>query len=105
MKLRLFPISFLFAAASFAQALPQNSAAAKHPFTFEDMMALKRLSEPVPSPDGTWGVFAAEDVDLEANTKKSPLWIVPASGGESTVEPTRVISQIFAAFVRCQIQN
>jgi len=83
MKLRLFPISFLFAAASFAQAPPQNSAAAKHPFTFEDMMALKRLSEPVPSPDGKWVVFAAEDVDLEANTKKSHLWIVPASGGES----------------------
>ncbi len=83
MKLRLFPISFLFAAASFAHALPQNSAAAKHPFTFEDMMALKRLSEPVPSPDGKWVVFAAEDVDLEANTKKSHLWIVPASGGES----------------------
>src|SRR6266516_1518614 len=83
MKLRLFPISFLFAAASFAHALPQNSAAAKHPFTFEDMMALKRLSEPVPSPDGKWVVFVAEDVDLEANTKKSHLWIVPASGGES----------------------
>ena len=47
------------------------------------MMALKRLSEPVPSPDGKWVVFAAEDVDLEANTKKSHLWIVPASGGES----------------------
>jgi dipeptidyl aminopeptidase/acylaminoacyl peptidase len=83
MKLRLFPISFLFAATSFAQAPPQNSPTGKHPFTFEDMMALKRLSEPVPSPDGKWVVFAAEDVDLEANTKKSHLWIVPASGGES----------------------
>ncbi len=47
------------------------------------MMKLKRLSEPVPSPDGKWVVFAAEDVDLEANTKISHLWIVPASGGES----------------------
>jgi dipeptidyl aminopeptidase/acylaminoacyl peptidase len=55
----------------------------KHPFTFEDMMALKRLGEPVPSPDGKRVVFAAEDVDLEANTKISHLWIVPASGGES----------------------
>ena len=47
------------------------------------MMKLKRLDEPVPSPDGKWVVFAAEDVDLEANTKISHLWIVPASGGES----------------------
>ena len=45
-------------------------------------MALKRVGEPVPSPDGKWVVFAAVDVDLEANTKTSHLWIVPASGGE-----------------------
>jgi dipeptidyl aminopeptidase/acylaminoacyl peptidase len=57
--------------------------AQKHPFTFEDMMKLKRVQEPVPPPDGKWVVFAAEDVDLEANTKISRLWIVPASGGES----------------------
>ncbi|HWY50705.1 MAG TPA: S9 family peptidase [Chthoniobacterales bacterium] len=69
----LVPIFFLVAAA-FAQS-PQ-----KHPFTFEDMMKLKRLDEPVPSPDGKWVVFSATEVDLEANTKISHLWIVPASG-------------------------
>ncbi len=47
------------------------------------MMKLKRVDEPVPSPDGKWVVFSATDVDLEANTKISHLWIVPASGGES----------------------
>jgi dipeptidyl aminopeptidase/acylaminoacyl peptidase len=56
---------------------------AKHPFTFEDMMKLKRVDEPVPSPDGKWVVFSATDVDLEANTKISHLWIVPASGGQA----------------------
>jgi len=55
----------------------------KHPFTFEDMMALKRVGAPLPSPDGKWVVFDCEDVDLAANTKISHLWIVPASGGES----------------------
>src|SRR6202030_4626139 len=83
MKLRLSAFIFVFASATFAQTVSQNSAVAKHPFTFEDMMALKRLSEPVPSPDGKWVVFAAQDVDLEANTKISHLWIVPATGGES----------------------
>ncbi len=47
-------------------------------------MNLKRLDEPVPSPGGKWVVFSATDVDLEANTKISHLWIVSASGGEST---------------------
>ena len=46
-------------------------------------MKLKRVDEPVPSPDGKWVVFDCVDVDLEANTKISHLWIVPASGGES----------------------
>src|SRR5437868_9409910 len=60
-----------------------TSPGAKHPFTFEDMMKLKRVGAPVPSPDGKWVVFDAVDVDLEANTKISHLWIVPANGGES----------------------
>src|SRR5262249_7736845 len=69
-------LTVLFATSLFAQS-------AKHPFTFEDMMKLKRVQEPVPSPDGKWVVFAAEDVDLEANTKIAHLWIVSANGGES----------------------
>jgi dipeptidyl aminopeptidase/acylaminoacyl peptidase len=63
-----------------ASAFAQN---AKHPFTFEDMMKLKRVSAPVPSLDGKWVVFDCEDVDLTANKKTSHLWIVPATGGES----------------------
>ena len=55
----------------------------KRPFTFEDMMKLKRVGAPVPSPDGKWVVFDCVDVDLEANTRISHLWIVPANGGES----------------------
>jgi dipeptidyl aminopeptidase/acylaminoacyl peptidase len=82
MKLRFFAVIFLLASAALAQSAPQNSSG-KRPFTFEDMMKLKRLSEPVPSPDGKWVVFAAVDVDLEANTKISHLWIVPANGGEA----------------------
>src|ERR1700693_25410 len=77
MKVKLLISVFFFAVSAFAQST------AKHPFTFEDMMKLKRVDEPVPSPDGKWVVFSATDVDLEANTKTSHLWIVPASGGES----------------------
>src|SRR5215471_12120703 len=50
---------------------------AKRPFTFEDMMALKRVGEPVPSPDGKWVLFSAVDVDLAANKKTPHVWIVP----------------------------
>jgi dipeptidyl aminopeptidase/acylaminoacyl peptidase len=58
------------------------AAQAKHPFTFEDMMKLKRLGEPVVSPDGRWVVFSVVDVDFEANAKTPHIWIVPTAGGE-----------------------
>jgi dipeptidyl aminopeptidase/acylaminoacyl peptidase len=65
-------IAFTFSA--FAQA--------KHPFTFEDMMKLKRVGEPEVSPDGRWVIFSVVDVDLEANTKTPHVWIVPTQGGQ-----------------------
>ncbi len=58
-------------------------AQSKHPFTFEDMMALKRVGEPLPSPDGKWVLFSVVDVNREANTKTPHVWIVPLGGGES----------------------
>src|SRR5579864_4691243 len=57
-------------------------AQAKHPFTFEDMMKLKRVGEPEVSPDGKWVIFSVVDVDLDANTKTPHIWIVPTAGGQ-----------------------
>jgi dipeptidyl aminopeptidase/acylaminoacyl peptidase len=72
-----FVFVLLFSLPAFSQA--------KHPFTFEDMMKLKRVGEPVPSPDGKWVLFAAVDVDLAANKKTSHIWIVPLAGGPERV--------------------
>ena len=72
------------ASSVFAQPAPQaSSSGSKHPFTFEDMMALKRIGDPQVSPDGRWVMFSAIDVNLQENSKKPHLWIVPAAGGES----------------------
>ena len=49
----------------------------QHPFTFQDMMNLKRVGDPQPSPDGKWVIFSVVDVDLAANTKTPHIWIVP----------------------------
>ncbi|HEY6338383.1 MAG TPA: S9 family peptidase [Candidatus Sulfotelmatobacter sp.] len=57
-------------------------AQAKHPFTFEDMMKLKRVGDPQISPDGKWVIFSVVDVDLAANTKTPHVWIVPTAGGQ-----------------------
>ena len=82
-------ITLVLASSMFAQT--PSSAPQKHPFTFEDMMKLKRVGAPVPSTDGKWVVFDCEDVDLAANKKTSHLWIVPASGGDSRrLNPTPI---------------
>ena len=79
---RLFFLLVLLFSLSFS--LPAFSQA-KHAFTFEDMMKLKRVGEPVPSPDGKWVLFAAVDVDLATNKKTSNIWIVPLAGGQERV--------------------
>jgi dipeptidyl aminopeptidase/acylaminoacyl peptidase len=54
----------------------------KRPFTFQDLMSLKRVAEPVVSPDGKWVLFSAVDVSLGANTKTPHMWVVPTAGGQ-----------------------
>src|SRR3954462_7782460 len=85
MDRKIFAILLALTGPLLAQTTPSPGpgATSRRPFTFEDMMKLKRVGAPVPSPDGKWVVFDAVDVDLEANTKISHLWIVPAAGGEA----------------------
>jgi len=67
-----------FLIVSISLAVPAISQS-KHPFTFEDMMKLKRVGEPEVSLDGKWVIFSVVDVDLDANTKTPHIWIVPAT--------------------------
>ena len=71
--------NLLFAAAILIVAALAH-AQAKHPFTFDDMMKLKRVGDPQVSPDGKWVLFSVVDVDLAANTKTPHIWIVPLMG-------------------------
>jgi dipeptidyl aminopeptidase/acylaminoacyl peptidase len=73
---RLFLLAFLI-----SLAVPAFSQS-KHPFTFEDMMKLKRVGEPEVSPDGKWVIFSVVDVDLDANTHAPHVWVVPTTGGQ-----------------------
>lgn len=66
--------------------LPVCAAAqSKHPFTFEDMMALKRVAEPVVSPDARWVLFSVVDVDLKQNTRKPHIWLAPLDSTRGAV--------------------
>ena len=73
MRRLLIAILLLASCATFAQ---------KRPFTFEDMMKLKRVGDFTISPDARWVAFSAVDVSLAENSKHSHIWIVPLAGGE-----------------------
>src|SRR5260370_17750652 len=83
MRRLAFLLVLFFSLPAFSQA--------KHPFTFEDMMKLKRVGEPVPSPDGKWVLFSAVDVDVAANKKTPHIWIVPlnTNSGATAVPPVQ----------------
>ncbi|MHB9009830.1 MAG: TolB family protein [Limisphaerales bacterium] len=55
---------------------------AQRPMTLDDLLELRRVSEPVPSPDGRWIAYVVGVVERDENRVNSDLWIVPAAGGE-----------------------
>jgi dipeptidyl aminopeptidase/acylaminoacyl peptidase len=75
--------AIIFGQAIFGQIPAQGQAGNKRAFTFEDMMALKRIGGPEVSPDGKWVMFSAVDVSLQENKKTPHLWIVPLAGGDA----------------------
>ncbi len=66
-----------------AVACPPIAAGAQNApvFTVEEMMTLKRISDPQISPDGSRIAFVSTDVTLDANTRNNDIWIVPLQGG------------------------
>jgi dipeptidyl aminopeptidase/acylaminoacyl peptidase len=95
---RVFLLFLAFAA--FASFLEGQ---AKHPFTFEDMMKLKRVGDPQVSPDGKWVIFSVVDVDLDANTKTPHIWIAPLTTDHvGTAAPGRPAEQSSASSVSAE---
>ncbi len=78
----LFGRSILALVLSMLIALPLRAAAGGRPFTFDDLMAIRRLSDPQISPDGRWVAFTVTTVDKAKNTRNTDVWLLPTTGGE-----------------------
>ncbi len=73
----------LFALSIFSiVASPVRAAApeASHPFSVHDMLAMERISDLQPSPDGSRVVFTVRRTDLEANRGRTDLYLVGIDG-------------------------
>jgi dipeptidyl aminopeptidase/acylaminoacyl peptidase len=61
----------------------------KHPLTFDDLMSLERLSEPMVSPDGLWVAYTVAKPDLSANRLTRNIWLVSTNGTSEPRQLTR----------------
>jgi dipeptidyl aminopeptidase/acylaminoacyl peptidase len=60
---------------------PARAAGGSAPFTPEDLVVLKRISDPQVSPDGRYLVFVQRDTDLSANRGRTTLWLMALAAG------------------------
>ncbi len=57
-------------------------AADRRSMTVADLLAVKGVSDPQVSPDGSLVAYVVAEVDVEANKSNSSLWMVAIQGGE-----------------------
>ena len=74
----------LVLAAIVLASVPVVRAQGPPPFTVEEMLKLKRISDPQLSPDGTRIAYFVTEINLDGNTRRSEIHVTALSGG-----PTR----------------
>jgi dipeptidyl aminopeptidase/acylaminoacyl peptidase len=76
LRAALFLSLIAFPAAGLAAVFAGES----HLLTVHDMLAMDRISDPQASPDGKRIVFVVSRTDLEANKRRTDLWLTGADG-------------------------
>src|SRR3989442_9262820 len=56
---------------------------AKHPITFDDLIAMHRIAEAELSPDGKWVAYTAATPNMEVNRNATNLWMATVAGGDA----------------------
>ena len=64
-------------------ALPAAGRADDRPWTSDDILGLKAVSDPQVSPDGRLVAYVVESLNEEKDGYQTDVWLVPASGGEA----------------------
>ena len=55
----------------------------KRPLELPDLYAIRRVSDPVLSPDGKWIAYTLTTPDVTTNKNRSTIYVVPSTGGEA----------------------
>ena len=55
---------------------------APRPFTIDDLLKIRRVSDPQISPDGRWIAYTIADTDKAANKRTTQIYLISTDGGE-----------------------
>jgi dipeptidyl aminopeptidase/acylaminoacyl peptidase len=81
MMKRLLSMAAIVAVALATAAAKQSQEAYK-PFTIDELIKVRRVSDPQLSPDGRWIAYTITDTDKEANRRTTQIYLISAEGGE-----------------------
>ncbi|HYV06992.1 MAG TPA: S9 family peptidase, partial [Blastocatellia bacterium] len=54
----------------------------KRAMSFDDVLALKTVSDAQVSPDGRWVAYVVTSADMKENANDADVWLVSTGGGE-----------------------
>jgi len=57
--------------------------ASSRPFSVDDLVAMERIADPQPSPDGKWVAFVVRSTDMEANGGRRDIWLAAVDGSDT----------------------
>lgn len=82
MPVNLRPVSWLLLGVFAALGDTASAAGAGAPFTAEDLVVLKRVSDPQVSPDGRYLAFVQRETDMQANRGRTSVWFLDLTRAE-----------------------
>jgi dipeptidyl aminopeptidase/acylaminoacyl peptidase len=59
------------------------ASADQHAFNVHDLVAMQRIGDPQPSPDGSHAAFVVTTMDLDANKGRRDLWLAATDGSKT----------------------
>ena len=68
---------------SLLTALPALAAPGDRPWTSDDVLGLKVVTDPQVSPDGRLVAYVVESLNGEKDAYQTDVWLVPTAGGEA----------------------
>jgi dipeptidyl aminopeptidase/acylaminoacyl peptidase len=68
---------------AFAVVLTMPAGAATRPWTMDDVLAVRTVTDPQVSPDGRWAAYVVSELNTDGSDYNTDIWLVSTEGGEA----------------------